>query len=72
VKSLLNYRQMVLDHNPKALVSFPPRTIPHNRPKGSARQEGPWGGEDDRYRYFYGPSRSQVFSAVTMYWQAHK
>lgn len=64
VAGWLQYRQMVLDRNPDGREELCCRTLPEGRPKGVASWDHVWGAQDDRYRFFMGPSEATVRSAV--------
>ena len=70
VKNWLMFRQMVITHDPRALGPFTPTTLPPGRPKGVAHWTHPWGYEDDRYRFLWGPNKEDVNKVVKEYWQS--
>lgn len=66
----LQYRQMVLDRNPAVLKGLSgPSTLSKNRPKGYAPFDHIWGAQDNRYRFFWGPSPAMIRAAVEGIWE---
>jgi len=65
----LQYRQMVLDRNPDVLKKLCCSTLPKNRPRGVAKWEHAWGAQDDRYRFFFGPTVAMIAPAVKAIWE---
>lgn len=68
VAGWLQFRQMVLDRNPDVLKRPCCHTLPKNRPKGVATWNHEWGAQDDRYRFFMGPSDTQIYSVIKLIW----
>lgn len=69
----LQYRQMVLDRDPAALEELSgSSTMPKNRSKGVATRDHIWGIQDDRYRFFWGPSPNMIRAAVKDIWDSER
>ena len=69
VAGWLQYRQMVLDQNPEARENVCCKTLPEGRPKGVASWDHVWGAQDDRYRFFMGPSDAMVRLATDAFFE---
>ena len=68
VRGWLQYRQMVVNHDPAALDRLCCRTLPAGRPRGVAWWDHEWGAQDDRYRYFLGPDLITIRGNVRFFW----
>ncbi len=66
----LQFRRMVVKHDPRTLEELCCRTLPGNRPKGVAWWSHVWGAQDDRYRYFMAPTIEPVREVIKSYWDA--
>jgi hypothetical protein len=68
----LKFRQMFLIHNLDAMQKLNDCTLPKDRPKGKATWKHSWGGQDDRYRFFVGPSDDLIHKGINTIWNRDK